>query len=98
MSGNPRSLPDIQAQVDVRGLPIQAVGVKGVRCPIVVRSGGRDHPTVAPAAMTVVDDLVRDVALGLRMDPRVGHFVVQAENFESIHNHSAPALAIGRAA
>lgn len=36
-----------------------------------------------------VEDLVRDVALSLNQDPRVGGYVVEAENFESIHNHSA---------
>lgn len=36
-----------------------------------------------------VEDLVRDVALSLNREPRVGAYVVEAENFESIHNHSA---------
>jgi GTP cyclohydrolase IB len=36
-----------------------------------------------------VEDLVRDVALVLNQEPRVGAYVVEAENFESIHNHSA---------
>jgi GTP cyclohydrolase I len=36
-----------------------------------------------------VEDLVRDVALKLNADARVGHYVVEVENFESIHNHSA---------
>jgi len=36
-----------------------------------------------------VEDLVRDVALRLAADPRVGRYVVEVENFESIHNHSA---------
>jgi GTP cyclohydrolase I len=36
-----------------------------------------------------VEDLVRDVALLLNQEPRVGAYVVEAENFESIHNHSA---------
>jgi GTP cyclohydrolase IB len=36
-----------------------------------------------------VEDLVRGVASRLQADPRVGGFVVEAENFESIHNHSA---------
>ncbi|MGH8771740.1 MAG: GTP cyclohydrolase FolE2 [Burkholderiales bacterium] len=36
-----------------------------------------------------VEDLVRDVALALNQEPRVGAYVVEAENFESIHNHSA---------
>jgi GTP cyclohydrolase FolE2 len=36
-----------------------------------------------------VEDLVRDVALELNQEPRVRAYVVEAENFESIHNHSA---------
>ncbi|MFT3665151.1 GTP cyclohydrolase FolE2 [Piscinibacter sp.] len=38
-----------------------------------------------------VEDLVRDVALRLNADPRVGRYVVDVENFESIHAHSAVA-------
>jgi len=36
-----------------------------------------------------VEDLVRDVALELNREPRVRSYAVEAENFESIHNHSA---------
>jgi GTP cyclohydrolase I len=36
-----------------------------------------------------VEDLVRDVALQLNADARVGRYSVDVENFESIHNHSA---------
>lgn len=36
-----------------------------------------------------VEDLVRDVALRLNADPRIGRYSVDVENFESIHNHSA---------
>ena len=36
-----------------------------------------------------VEDLVRGVAVRLDADPRLDAFVVEAENFESIHNHSA---------
>jgi GTP cyclohydrolase I len=39
-----------------------------------------------------VEDLVRDVAGRLKADARIKSFVVEAENFESIHNHSAYAL------
>ena len=39
-----------------------------------------------------VEDLVRDVAASLNADARVSAYVVEAENFESIHNHSAYAL------
>jgi GTP cyclohydrolase I len=36
-----------------------------------------------------VEDLVRDVALALNADARIGRYRVDVENFESIHNHSA---------
>lgn len=39
-----------------------------------------------------VEDLVRDVATRLNNEPRVVAYVLQAENFESIHNHSAYAV------
>jgi GTP cyclohydrolase I len=42
-----------------------------------------------------VEDLARDVAVSLNSDPRVVSYVVEVENFESIHNHSAYALIEG---
>jgi GTP cyclohydrolase I len=36
-----------------------------------------------------VEDLVRDVALALNADARIGRYVVEVENHESIHNHAA---------
>jgi GTP cyclohydrolase IB len=42
-----------------------------------------------------VEDLARDVAVALNSDPRVSSYVVEVENFESIHNHSAYALIEG---
>ncbi len=36
-----------------------------------------------------VEDLARDVAGRLAQDARIGAYVVEVENFESIHNHSA---------
>lgn len=39
-----------------------------------------------------VEDVVRDVATALNKDSRVLAYTVEAENFESIHNHSAYAL------
>jgi GTP cyclohydrolase I len=41
-----------------------------------------DHPKF-------VEDMVRDVAGRLSADTRMAAYVVEAENFESIHNHSA---------
>jgi len=39
-----------------------------------------------------VEDLVRDVAVRLNADARVIAYTLEAENFESIHNHSAYAV------
>ena len=39
-----------------------------------------------------VEDMVRDVAALLVADSRIEAFVVESENFESIHNHSAYAM------
>ncbi len=39
-----------------------------------------------------VEDMVRDVAMRLNEDDRIGAYIVESENFESIHNHSAYAL------
>ncbi|MGA7986026.1 MAG: GTP cyclohydrolase FolE2 [Burkholderiales bacterium] len=39
-----------------------------------------------------VEDMVRDVAAVLNLDERIESYVVESENFESIHNHSAYAL------
>lgn len=39
-----------------------------------------------------VEDSVRDVAAALNRDERIVAYIVEAENFESIHNHSAYAL------
>jgi GTP cyclohydrolase I len=39
-----------------------------------------------------VEDMVRDVAARLNADDRILTYIVESENFESIHNHSAYAL------
>ena len=39
-----------------------------------------------------VEDMVRDVAAQLNAEDRISAYVVESENFESIHNHSAYAL------
>ena len=44
-----------------------------------------DHPKF-------VEDMVRDIAADLNRDKRISRYVVESENFESIHNHSAYAL------
>ena len=42
-----------------------------------------------------VEDIVRDIAHRLKQDPNIVWFSVSAENFESIHNHSAYAQITG---
>ena len=39
-----------------------------------------------------VEDMVRDVAVRLNSEDRICAYVIESENFESIHNHSAYAL------
>jgi GTP cyclohydrolase I len=39
-----------------------------------------------------VEDVVRDIAETLSKDPNITWFMIEAENFESIHNHSAYAF------
>ncbi|MDR2877859.1 MAG: GTP cyclohydrolase FolE2 [Chromatiales bacterium] len=39
-----------------------------------------------------VEDMVRDVAARLNSDERIDGYMIESENFESIHNHSAYAL------
>jgi GTP cyclohydrolase I len=39
-----------------------------------------------------VEDIVRDVAVEFNKDDRISSYIVESENFESIHNHSAYAM------
>jgi GTP cyclohydrolase I len=39
-----------------------------------------------------VEDMVRDIAGLLNVEPRIDAYTIESENFESIHNHSAYAL------
>ena len=39
-----------------------------------------------------VEDMVRDIAVRLNKDKRIAGYIVESENFESIHNHSAYAM------
>ena len=56
----------------------------------------RSHVTVSARTNydnpKFVEDMVRDVAAVLNLDERIDAYVVESENFESIHNHSAYAL------
>lgn len=39
-----------------------------------------------------VEDIVRDIAARMNAEDRISKYIVESENFESIHNHSAYAL------
>ena len=39
-----------------------------------------------------VEDMVRDIAVRLNAEDRIEGYIVESENFESIHNHSAYAM------
>jgi GTP cyclohydrolase I len=39
-----------------------------------------------------VEDMVRDIAARLNPDDRISAYMIESENFESIHNHSAYAM------
>lgn len=41
-----------------------------------------------------VEDIVRDIALTFKKDVRINNMIIESENFESIHNHSAYAKII----
>ncbi len=36
-----------------------------------------------------VEDIIRDLAIGMENDPRITWYSIESENFESIHNHNA---------
>ncbi|WP_159990366.1 GTP cyclohydrolase FolE2 [Pelistega ratti] len=50
-----------------------------------VTEGSYDNPKF-------VEDLIRDVAVAIRQFPALIRYKIEAENFESIHNHSAYAV------
>ena len=57
--------------------------------PLLKRADERHVTMQAYDNPVFVEDIVRNVAVGLQSDPRVSWFRVEAVNLESIHNHSA---------
>jgi GTP cyclohydrolase FolE2 len=91
---NQRSHISIEAELTA-GMTIEeliAVAERSASCEVYGLLKRPDEKYVTERAYDnpkFVEDLVRDVALELNRDPRVGVYTVEAENFESIHNHSA---------
>jgi GTP cyclohydrolase I len=57
--------------------------------PLLKRADERHVTMQAYDAPAFVEDVVRNAALDLAADPRISRFTVEAENHESIHDHSA---------
>lgn len=69
-----------------------AIGENAASCPVYPLLKRQDERHVTMQAYdnpAFVEDIVRDCAVALRDDPRVGWFRVNVENHESIHNHAA---------
>lgn len=87
------TLNDQAAQFDLHAL-ISAIEAQG-SCELYGLLKRPDEKYVTERAYDnpkFVEDLVRDVAGVLKVQPYAAAFSVEAENFESIHNHSAYAV------
>jgi len=91
---NQRSQISIQAEL-AGGMEIEelvAIAERSASCEVYGLLKRADEKYVTERAYDnpkFVEDLVRDVALELNRESRVRAYEVEAENFESIHNHSA---------
>jgi len=92
---NQRSLVTIRAELRSAGidwLPLVRLAEESASSeiwPLLKRSDEKWVTERAYENPKFVEDLVRDVALRLDADDRIGRYTVDVENFESIHNHSA---------
>ena len=96
---NQRSHITIEAQVDEGGAieDLVAMAESSASCEVYGLLKRADEKYVTERAYEnpkFVEDLVRDVAMALNADARVKAYCVEAENFESIHNHSAYARVV----
>lgn len=65
---------------------------KAASCPVFAVLKRPDEKWVTEKAYEnpkFVEDIIRDLALGLNREERVLSYAISSENFESIHNHSA---------
>lgn len=97
---NQRSLLSIDAELagPIEMQELIAIAERSASCEVYGLLKRADEKYVTERAYEnpkFAEDLVRDVAIELNRDPRVRAYVVEAENFESIHNHSAYARLAG---
>jgi GTP cyclohydrolase I len=65
---------------------------KSASCPVFAVLKRPDEKYVTEAAYDnpkFVEDIIRDLAIGLDGEPRIVSYEISSENFESIHNHNA---------
>ncbi len=65
---------------------------KSASCPVFAVLKRPDEKFVTEAAYDnpkFVEDIIRDLAIGLNNEPRIVSYEISSENFESIHNHNA---------
>lgn len=65
---------------------------KAASCPVFAVLKRPDEKWVTERAFEnpkFVEDIVRDLALGLEAEPKIQWYSIDSENFESIHNHNA---------
>ena len=92
---NQRSAITIHAEIAAQAVPLEhlaRVAEEEASCELWGLLKRPDEKWVTERAYDnpkFVEDLVRDIALRLAGDSRIGAFRVSSENFESIHNHSA---------
>lgn len=91
---NQRSIIHIEAELmgEISIEDLLAVAERSASCEVygLLKRGDEKYVTErAYENPKFAEDLVRDVALELNLEPFVRAYSVEAENFESIHNHSA---------
>jgi GTP cyclohydrolase IB len=99
---NQRSVISIDAGIDgaMEMEELIAIAERSASCEVYGLLKRADEKFVTERAYEnpkFAEDLVRDAALELNRDRRIVRYTVEAENFESIHNHSAYARITGPA-
>jgi GTP cyclohydrolase I len=87
---------EIEAKVRTKGLmwieELVRIIEKSASCPVYAVLKRPDEKFVTEAAYDnpkFVEDIIRDLAIGLNNEPRIVSYEISSENFESIHNHNA---------
>lgn len=87
---------EIEAKVRTKGLmwieELVRIIEKAASCPVYAVLKRPDEKFVTEAAYDnpkFVEDIIRDLALGLNKEDRIVSYAISSENFESIHNHNA---------